>query len=285
MKRMGTIYKIQNTINNFVYIGQTITSNPMLRWKDHYSSYLYGSNYPLYKDMRKYGVENFVFQIIETNISLNELDAKEQYYIKTYNAVKNGYNILFGGQETRFSKLDLEDVQKIIELLKKGKSMKEIACIYDVTASTISDINCGETWRFVDIQYPIIQSVNMKNNFSNKEILNIYNLLASGISCTEIGKFYNVSNVTISNINNGKIYRQENYSYPIYKAKNSKNNLSNQKTVEVIQELITTDKTYEEIGNKLNIGRKTVAGINKGTLYTNHIVNAGYSKFPLRDNY
>lgn len=260
-------------------------SNPMLRWKDHYSSYLYGSNYPLYKDMRKYGIENFTFQIIETNIPLDELDIKEQHYIKTYDAIKKGYNILLGGQETRFSKLNIEEVSEIIELLKKGKSMKEIACVYDVTTSTISDINCGETWRFIDIQYPIIQSANVKTNFSKKEISDIYDLLIKGISCTEIGKFYNVSNVTISNINNGKIYRQEKFSYPVYKANNSKNNLSNQKAIEVIQKLITTDKTYTEIGTELKIGRKTVAGIDQGTLYINHIVSAGYSKFPLRDNY
>ena len=117
MKRVGTIYKIENTINNFVYIGQTIQSNPMIRWKDHYNAFLYGSNYPLYKDMRTLGVENFTFQIIETNIPENKLDEKEQFYIKKYNSTKNGYNILLGGQTEKFSKICIEDVYNIIDLL------------------------------------------------------------------------------------------------------------------------------------------------------------------------
>lgn len=285
MKQVGTIYKIQNTVNALVYIGQTTVTNPMLRWKDHYNSYLYGSNYPLYRDMRLYGIENFTFQVVETNIPLEQLDEKEQYYIKKYDAIKKGYNILLGGQEVRFSKLCLEEVHAIIELLKQGVPMKDIAVTYGVTPSTISDINCGETWRFVDVQYPITKSFNTKNNFSAKEISDIYNLLMQGVPCTEIGKLYNVSNVTISNINNGKIYRQEGFSYPIYKAVNSKSNLSQQKVMEVIQALITTGDTYSEIGNRLSINRKTVAGVNQGILYINHIINMGYNKFPLRDNY
>lgn len=285
MKRVGTIYKIENTINNFVYIGQTIQSNPMIRWKDHYNAFLYGSNYPLYKDMRTLGVENFTFQIIETNIPENKLDEKEQFYIKKYNSTKNGYNILLGGQTEKFSKLCIEDVYNIIDLLKANKPIIEIAKIYKVSPSAISDINCGESWRFIDIEYPIIKSFNTKINFSQKDIFDIYKLLKEGISCKDIANIYGISNVTISNINNGKIYRQQNYEYPIYKAMNSKSHLSDIQVLNVINELLTTENTYLEIGKKLHIGRKTISNINNGCAYQKEIFNAGYTKFPIRDNY
>ena len=285
MKRVGTIYKIENTINNFVYIGQTIQSNPMIRWKDHYNAFLYGSNYPLYKDMRTLGVENFTFQIIETNIPENKLDEKEQFYIKKYNSTKNGYNILLGGQTEKFSKLCIEDVYNIIDLLKANKPIIEIAKIYKVSPSAISDINCGESWRFIDIEYPIIKSFNTKINFSQKDIFDIYKLLKEGISCKDIANIYGISNVTISNINNGKIYKQQNYEYPIYKAINSKSHLSNIQVLNVINALLTTENTYLEIGKKLHIGRKTISNINNGCAYQKEIFNAGYTKFPIRDNY
>jgi group I intron endonuclease len=58
---MTGIYKITNTKNNKVYIGQSLEI--LSRWKNHLKIYnnenyaLY--NRSLYKDMRKYGIENF----------------------------------------------------------------------------------------------------------------------------------------------------------------------------------------------------------------------------------
>ena len=74
------IYKITNNINGHCYIGQS--SQIEKRWKNHKiasnnqndSSY----EYPLYKAMRKYGIENFTFEIIE-ECSIKELDEREIY--------------------------------------------------------------------------------------------------------------------------------------------------------------------------------------------------------------
>ena len=65
------IYKIENKINHHVYIGQSI--NIEARWQEHYrngsanESFINRAwyNYPLYRALRKYGLENFEFTIIE----------------------------------------------------------------------------------------------------------------------------------------------------------------------------------------------------------------------------
>lgn len=61
------IYKIENLINHKVYIGQSI--NIKIRWKNHLKvSKNPNSNcyeYPLYKAFRKYGINNFSFEILE----------------------------------------------------------------------------------------------------------------------------------------------------------------------------------------------------------------------------
>ena len=95
----GIIYKITNIINNKIYIGQTIQKLE-LRFADHRYSAL-NTNRPqyLYKAMRKYGIENFKIESIETNIPLYLLNEREQHYIKTFNTIDHskGYNLTTGG--------------------------------------------------------------------------------------------------------------------------------------------------------------------------------------------
>lgn len=101
---MGYIYTITNQINGKVYVGKTQLSFPEERWKQHLNEYKKdrNSNRPLYKAMRKYGIENFSFRIIEQNITGQELCDKQKYYIKQYKSYVgfedcNGYNATLGG--------------------------------------------------------------------------------------------------------------------------------------------------------------------------------------------
>ena len=92
------IYKITNLVNGKVYIGQS--TNIKRRWKDHKKDAFWRSgpdyDYPLYRAMRKYGLDNFSFEIIE-ECNKNELNEKEKFYIAQYNSYKNGYNQTEGG--------------------------------------------------------------------------------------------------------------------------------------------------------------------------------------------
>lgn len=69
------IYKIENLINHKCYIGQSVKIEQ--RWKNHKitAKNLNDKNYdnPLYRAIRKYGIENFSFEIIE-ECSVNELN-------------------------------------------------------------------------------------------------------------------------------------------------------------------------------------------------------------------
>ena len=89
------IYKITNKINGHSYIGQSV--NIIRRWGDHRHHY-HNLDYDctLYKAFRKYGLENFEFEIIE-ECEPELLDEKEEYYIKLYDTYKNGYNLTIGG--------------------------------------------------------------------------------------------------------------------------------------------------------------------------------------------
>lgn len=94
----GYIYKITNNKNNFVYIGQTVKQDPKERWQQHIGDAKNGSNLAIHKAIRKIGVKNFSFEIIEKCFS-GELDERERYWINYYDSFNNGYNSTIGGQD------------------------------------------------------------------------------------------------------------------------------------------------------------------------------------------
>ena len=95
------IYKITNKINQKVYIGKS--NNIENKWKYHQTRYLQKKEYnkPLYRAFRKYGINNFSFEILEEiddniyNIIGNE---RETFWINYFNSYGElGYNGTHGG--------------------------------------------------------------------------------------------------------------------------------------------------------------------------------------------
>lgn len=103
------IYKFTNKINNKVYVGQS--KNIEERYKNHIRSCFTPKcnryNKYLYKAIRKYGLENFEFEILE-ECKIEELNEKEMYYISHFNSndLAKGYNLTNGGDtpSNRFQK-------------------------------------------------------------------------------------------------------------------------------------------------------------------------------------
>lgn len=93
----GLIYKILNTCNGKVYIGQTTQS-----LKDRIAQHKCDSNRnrssALHCAIRKYGFECFEVEQIDHAHSREELNNKERYWIDYYNSISpNGYNLTTGG--------------------------------------------------------------------------------------------------------------------------------------------------------------------------------------------
>lgn len=108
---MGYIYKITNLLDNKIYIGQT-KNLIKYRWQHHVWKANHpekeDTDYPLYRAMRKYGINNFLIEELE-QIDNNELNEHEQYWIKKLNTyVPNGYNCDFGGAGA--SKFDHQEI-------------------------------------------------------------------------------------------------------------------------------------------------------------------------------
>ena len=88
------IYKIENLINGKIYIGQS--TNISQRWKAHrnrpFNENSESYDCPLYRAIRKYGIENFSFVVLEETTK-EELNEKEKNWIASYNSnnPENGY--------------------------------------------------------------------------------------------------------------------------------------------------------------------------------------------------
>lgn len=114
----GCIYKIVNKLNGKTYVGQTI-STISHRFSQHKKASTKYNTY-LYNAIKKYGIDNFKIEQIDTASSLEELNNKEIYWIKTLNTkYPNGYNIANGGNGVKGFKHSAE-TKELLRLKSKG---------------------------------------------------------------------------------------------------------------------------------------------------------------------
>lgn len=166
---MQGIYKITNTITKKCYIGQT--TNIKRRWNAHKNKYNNPKdchyNIPLYTEMRKYGINNFKFEIIE-ECEKERLPEREKYWVKYFDCYKNGYNCTAGGNSGVPNKLSPDQINEIRNLLSATDiENQEIASRYGVSENTISGINTGYYWNDDNIAYPIRKTY--ANGFLSKK--------------------------------------------------------------------------------------------------------------------
>jgi group I intron endonuclease len=100
MDKLHYMYKITNQINQKVYIGQTI--NPNKRWGGHKTQAKKDEpNQLISVAMKKYGNENFLFEVIATCKNYEDANLTEEELIKQYDSLASGgkgYNLSLGGE-------------------------------------------------------------------------------------------------------------------------------------------------------------------------------------------
>ena len=133
---MAYIYKITNNINNKVYIGKTEQINPEERWREHLrEAGREGRKHrAIYAAMRKYGIENFSFEVLEETQLPNE---REQDYIQEYDSYHNGYNETLGGDGRTY--LDLPE-KEILTYYLRVKNLRKTAEHFQHDVRTIRQV-------------------------------------------------------------------------------------------------------------------------------------------------
>lgn len=148
------IYKITNLINGKSYIGQSV--DIYRRWKQEKDESKninsHGYDYPLMRAFRKYGIDNFEFEILE-ECNIESLNEKEIYWINFYNTFFDGYNQTLGGDTT--SRQPKEKIIGVIsDLSNTNMQHRDIAKKWDISIEMVQGVNTGRYWKH-NVDYPL----------------------------------------------------------------------------------------------------------------------------------
>ena len=153
------IYIHINKINKKVYIGQTCQL-PNKRWNNGDG---YKTSPHFYAAIQKYGWDNFEHKILENNLSQNEADQKEKFYIEKYNSTnpQKGYNILSGGNEKLSEYWSKEENRKRqsdikIKYFKDNPDKKNL-----INKNRVKSVKCIETGEIFPSQASAARAYNI----------------------------------------------------------------------------------------------------------------------------
>jgi group I intron endonuclease len=99
-----SIYKVTNTLNGKIYVGQTWQTLHR-RWISHCSERknIQGECVKLARAIKKYGKSSFKMEILTVAHTQNVANFWECYFINQYHSILNGYNIREGGSRGKLS--------------------------------------------------------------------------------------------------------------------------------------------------------------------------------------
>ena len=228
--------------------------------------------------MRKYGVEQFSFEIIEKcNESL--LKEREKYWIDYYNSVNTGYNLTLGGEMSCLigekhpgAKLTQADVIFCRQEYAKGGHSKDICNLYFsdiITYSGFQNMWHGRSWRNI-MPEVFKNNLHPRQKITKEDILDIRTKYLNGIPIKEIDKIYQgkYSHATISRTINKKDF------YPDLWPEIEDNHLTLNKKitdddVRLIKQLKSQGYLHKDIRKALNnkISVTTISDIVTGKRY------------------
>jgi group I intron endonuclease len=108
-QHFNCIYMYVNKINDKKYIGQA------MNFKNRHASHVCCKQLPLDRAITKYGIENFKIVILKEDLTLEQRNEWEEYYISYYNTTcvgGCGYNIKSGGRHTGWFEGKTEEEQQ-----------------------------------------------------------------------------------------------------------------------------------------------------------------------------
>ena len=171
--------------------------------------------------------------LIDNKLSLQEIADKYEMHLSSISYLNNGHTYFhstidypirktkpkvagINSGNSKFSQQDIENIWTLLQFHPE-LSMKQIADKYSVYASTIQNINQGKTYINPNLTYPLRESKTGKRKLSNEQVFQIISEIKNNPkeSLASIGRRLNISSKTISSINCGTIYRQDNENYPI----------------------------------------------------------------------
>ena len=189
-----TVYMHKNNSNGKVYVGITKHDDkPNNRWQDGFG---YLSNDIFFKDIVKYGWDNFEHEIIASNLTEDEASSMEKELITKYDCIDNGYNKSTGGlcPFAKTGKYNLH-AKAVIQYTVDGKFIRKYNYIDEaakdleinrnhiiMSCRGLEEIN-GTVFRFEGQDFDDIEHIVIPEQYLNKPLKKE----DKDALCTEIG--------------------------------------------------------------------------------------------------
>jgi group I intron endonuclease len=183
---MHSIYLITNKANGKKYFGYS--KQPLLRWKNHKNNK--NNDCPhLHRALKKYGSDNFTFNIIYETLDKNEALDKEKFFIKENktNNPKYGYNISKGGEPGGFV-----SEEHRLKVIKRMKSNKNPMKILKINSGSFKPGHKPTITKERNKKISLSKIGNKNHNFKNKKASEHLN--NEKIKCTKCGIITNLGN-------------------------------------------------------------------------------------------
>lgn len=291
------IYKYTNKTTGKHYIGQT--NNLQKRFNGHKSEAFNpnapGYNLPFHCAIRKYGMDNFSYDVLEEiadGESQEYINQREIYFIGFYHSLvseNGGYNLTIGGegcpkpaltyeeklQQSRlFTGAEIQDIQ---QRLINDEEYDDIEAIYapKLKRTFLVNINTGANFFNPEFDYPLKKHA--KSKFSQREIRAIKDRIKSGEKYETIQQDYGIKSAGfLSMINTGKYFFDVSDTYPLCSKTGSR---PTGWVAKIKKDLETTDLTLEELSKKHSINSNCIYRINQGLSY-----KEARRTYPIRPN-
>lgn len=162
---------------------------------------------------------------------------------------------------------------------------KDICKKYNIDYSQLSLINQGKIHFIASEKYPL-RKKRLKDLDQETVKKVIKDIKESELSMQDIAKKNNLTNMQVSNINNGKAYKQEDIIYPIRNENDPRNNckkkfLDRTIVLKIIEDL-KGKESMKKIASKYDISSSMVGYINKGEVKRYKIDGINYPVRPLK---
>lgn len=151
--------------------------------------------------------------------------------------------------------------KQVIDIYTSNKSRIHMSKKYNVSKHTISNIRGDNTWTHVTKNL-------IKGNYKNDKFLSedtVKGIFISDLSNKEISEKYNIDRAIVSNIKNGKSYR--NITKNMNKGKVEVNKKS-KLTEEDVKHIYLSNKTCKELAREYNMSESGIYSIKSNRNYT-----------------
>lgn len=212
------VYIITNLTNNKKYVG--ITNNYKTRWKYHLRNRTETSkeyHKVLYKAFRKYGFDNFKFELVKQDLTIEEGKQLEIQLIKELKTLshEDGYNVTEGGDHTgqtgernRNATLSEEQAKDIIT---RRESKEIFQTVYEdykhlLKRTGMESIWLGTSWKH--LQPDSITKLHAAKKLTDIQVLEIRKMvISSNLSYKKIADMFNISAALVC-----KIHKRQSYT-------------------------------------------------------------------------